>query len=69
MSTLYDITAKNTINASHLRIALTTRRAELIRLQAAYPSTFKCSDVIKELDEVLLFIDMAKTVRLEIIDS
>lgn len=68
MSTLFDITAKDTINASHLRIALIDRRAELIHLQAKYPSSFNYDEAIKELDEVIYFIDSAKTVKLQIVE-
>lgn len=66
--TLFDVTPKNTINATHLRIALTDHREELIRLQVKYPSSFNYDEQIKELDQVLYYLDTAKVVRLEATD-
>lgn len=68
MSTLFDIKKKDHMNASHLRIALIDRRAELIHLQAKYSSQFNYDEAIKELDEVIYFIDSAKTVKLQIVE-
>ncbi|MFZ9326501.1 MAG: hypothetical protein ACO24H_03440 [Polynucleobacter sp.] len=63
---LFDITPQNTINAAHLRTALVDHREVIIRLQATFPSVYNYDEQIKELDQVLYYLDNAKTVALQV---
>jgi hypothetical protein len=69
MSTLYDIAPKDSICGSVLRLALISYRDEILGLSVKYPETYRYDTTIKELDEVLLFIDTAKSVKIEITET
>jgi hypothetical protein len=45
------------LSSTTVRIALIDYRAELIRMQVKYPSTFNNDELIKSIDEALYEID------------
>lgn len=64
MSTLFDLKASDEVSSSLLRIALISYRDQCLRLRKNFPEVYE-SDTVKEIDEVLYFIDTSLRIRLE----